>query len=407
VRPALVVEVSFIGWSGAGRVRHAVYLGLREDKKAKEVVRPIADPSESRRTADAHPSSTRRGPVVAVPPRQSAIRAAAAAIVTARAPKTRSETIEGVTITHPDRALWPGITKRHLAEYWRAVAGHALPGLVHRPLAIVRCPEGIDGEHFFQKHARGALPPGIRDGTFDKAPYLAIDGLQGLIAMTQISAVELHVWGAPEADPARPDQIVLDLDPGEDVGFPDVVRAALDIRDRLQALGLTSFCRTTGGKGLHVVVPLEPVETWDIVKPFCKAFAEAISGEQPDRFLSTVKKADRRGRILVDWLRNGMGATAVGSFCPRARPGATVATPLAWEEVTPKLDPGAFTLRTVPDRLARLGGDPWQGFAEQTQRLPHLPVRSVKPASRAAKPSAAKPSAARPSIVTARPPRRR
>jgi len=207
----------------------------------------------------------------------------------------------------------------------------------------------------------------------------------------------LHAWGSTEADPASPDQIVLDLDPGEGVGFPDVVKAALDIRDRLDALGLVSFCRTTGGKGLHVVVPLAPAETWDVVKPFCKAFAESVSREQPDRFLSTVKKADRRGRILIDWLRNGMGATAIASFCPRARPGATVATPLAWEEVTRRLDPGSFTLRTVPDRLARQRSDPWQGFAERRQRLPKISTPGGKTVSGATKTS----------IVTARPPRRR
>ncbi|HXT78237.1 MAG TPA: DNA ligase D [Acetobacteraceae bacterium] len=400
VRPELVVETSFISWSGAGRVRQAVYLGLRDDKAAKDVVRPVADPKAERHAED-DLAPGRRGPVVAVPPRRPARqpvkRAQAAAIVTARAPKAQAEIIEGVTLTHPDRELWPGITKRHLAEYWRAVAPHALPGLAHRPLAIVRCPEGAAGEQFFQKHAHGALPPGIRDESFMKAPYLAIDDLQGLVAMAQISAVELHAWGSTEADPASPDQIVLDLDPGEGVGFPDVVKAALDIRDRLDALGLVSFCRTTGGKGLHLVVPLAPADTWDVVKPFCKAFAESVSREQPDRFLSTVKKADRRGRILIDWLRNGMGATAIASFCPRARPGATVATPLAWEEVTRRLDPGSFTLRTVPDRLARQRSDPWQGFAERRQRLPKISTPGGTTVSGATKTS----------IVTARPPRRR
>ena len=203
--------------------------------------------------------------------------------------------------------------------------------------------------------------------------------MHGLIAMAQISAIELHAWGAPEADPLHPDFVVFDLDPGEGVAFAEVARAATDVRDRLEQLGLQSFCRTTGGKGLARRRAAEPEADWDEVKPFCRAFAETLSEEQPDRFLPTVKKADRRGRILIDWLRNGLGATAVASFCPRARPGATVATPLAWDEVTPDLDPSRFTLHTVPDRLARQRHDPWEGFAALQQKLPDL---SAKPAER-------------------------
>jgi bifunctional non-homologous end joining protein LigD len=194
----------------------------------------------------------------------------------------------------------------------------------------------------------------------------------------------------------RPDRIVFDLDPGEGVTFADVVQAALDVRDQLLRLGLTTFCRTTGGKGLHVVAPLEPVADWDAVKPFCRAFAETLSQEQPERFLSTVRKADRRGRILIDWLRNGVGATAVGSFSPRARDGATVATPLAWDEVNRKLDPAKFTLRSVPERLERQRADPWEGFASLRQRLPE--PAGEQPAA---------PRKGRSAIVTAARPKRR
>ena len=389
VRPVLVAEVQFASWSGSGRVRHAVYLGLREDKPAQDVVREPADPKSERhmvspRQAPADAKAKKRGPVVAVPPRRGAPNCTAetkpgSRIVTARAPKQRRVTVGSIALTHPDRELWPGITKLHLAEYWQAVAEHALPGLAHRPLAIVRCPEGIAGEHFFQKHGHGTLPPSIRQGEAEGSPYLAIDNVDGLIAMAQISAIELHAWGSTEADPLHPDQIVFDLDPGEGVAFTEVVAAADDLRGQLRRLRLESFCRTTGGKGLHIVVPLEPIAHWDAVKPFCRAFAETMSEEQPKRFLSTLKKVDRRGRIFIDWLRNGMGATAVASFCPRARAGATVATPLAWDEVTRRLDPAKFTLRTVPERLARLRSDPWAGFATTSQRLPDL---GDKPASR-------------------------
>jgi bifunctional non-homologous end joining protein LigD len=239
----------------------------------------------------------------------------------------------------------------------------------------------------------------VRQGEAEGQPYLAIDDADGLIAMAQISAIELHAWGAGEADPLRPDRMVFDLDPGEGVPFADVTQAARDLRDQLQRLGLQSFCRTTGGKGLHLVVPLEPVATWDVVKPFCRAFAETLSQEQPQRFLSTIKKADRKGRILIDWLRNSLGATAVASFSPRAREGATVATPVAWDEVNRRLDPAKFTLRTVPDRLNRQRDDPWAGFTSLRQHLPDL---SEQPAGTGR--SAARKRAV---IVTAAKPKRR
>jgi bifunctional non-homologous end joining protein LigD len=369
VRPELVAEIQYATWSGSGRVRQAAYLGLREDKAASEVVREPADPEAQRKTVrppPGDPEAAKRGPVVAVPPRRRS------AIVSARAPQRKGMTVGNIELTHPDRELWPGITKRDLAEYWTAVAEHALPGLARRPLAVVRCPDGIGGQRFFQKHGHGTLPSAVRQGEADGQPYLVIDDADGLIAMAQISAIELHPWGATEGDPLHPDRIVFDLDPGDGVAFADVVKAALDVRDQLQRLGLTSFCRTTGGKGLHVVAPLEPVADWDVVKPFCRAFAETLSQEQPDRFLSTVRKADRQGRILIDWLRNGLGATAIASFSPRARDNATVATPVAWDDVDRKLDPAKFTLRSVPERLAGLRADPWEGFAALRQHLPDL-----------------------------------
>ncbi len=386
VKPDLVVEVQFTSWSGAGRVRQAVYLGLREDKSASEVLREPATPKTDRKIIHPRPAANggRGGPSLAVPPPSSGRMYSVSIgkggnIVTARAPSRRGVVVGGMSLSHPDRELWPEITKQDLAEYWSAIAEHALPGLAKRPLAIVRCPEGINGEHFFQKHGHGTLPSAIRQGEASGQPYLVIDDADGLIAMAQISAIELHVWGATEVKPLHPDQIVFDLDPGEDVKFAEVVRAAIDMRDQLRRLDLEPFCRTTGGKGLHVVVPLEPVADWDEVKAFCRAFAEMLSQEQPQRFLSTVKKADRQGRILIDWLRNGLGATAVASYSPRARPGATVATPLTWDEVTPKLDPRIFTLRNIPDRLARQRSDAWQGFDDARRLLPDMNGNSPKP----------------------------
>ena len=408
IRQELVAEVQYTSWSGAGRVRHAVYLGLREDKEAAEVVRDLADPDALRTpfrpTRAPRVTTARKGWHGAVPPLRAPPKEPkpvtgplkSGSIVQVRPPRKASFSVAGVQITHPERELWPGVTKRMLAEYWQAVAGVALPGLARRPLSILRCPEGTaEGkERFFQKNGHGVLPPAIREGYATKQPFLAVDDLEGLLSLAQMSAIELHPWGAPETEPTCPNWIVFDLDPGDGVPWLDVVKAAHDTRKRLQAIGLESYCRTTGGKGLHVVVPLAPEADWSVVKPFCRAFAERMAVEEPTRFLAHLKIADRKGRILVDWLRNGLGATAIGSFSPRARPGATVATPVTWREVTAKLDPAAFTVMTVPARLARLRTDPWTGFADIAQRLP---AGFVPPSS----------SGRNTAIVTAAPPQRR
>jgi bifunctional non-homologous end joining protein LigD len=348
VRPEMVGEVQYAAWTGAGRLRHATFLGLREDKPAEEVVRDIPDPEPLARPTDAPPPAPK--------PR-------------ARIVSRSADPVGGIRLTHPDRELWPGITKRDLADYWLKVAEHALPEIAGRPLALVRCPDGIDGEHFFQKHARKGFPEAIRAGESGGAPWLAVDDAAGLVACAQQAAIELHAWGAAGADPLHPDRLVFDLDPGDGVDMEAIAAAAHDIRKRLGKVGLAAFCRTSGGKGLHVVAPLVPAADWDKARAWCRAFAERMEHENPDRYVAAVRKDRRRGRILVDWLRNGLGSTAVASFSPRARPGATVATRLAWREVTGKLDPGAFTIKTVPQRAARRA-DPWAEFVTSARKLP-------------------------------------
>jgi bifunctional non-homologous end joining protein LigD len=348
VHPALVAEVQFVGWSGAGRLRHGVYLGLRQDKRPADVVLPVPDAEAPRKPL---PGSHSGMVVTAASPRKPA------------APG-RSK------LTHPDKELWPGVTKQDLADYWESVAEAALPGLAGRPLALVRCPDGIGGPHFFQKHAMKGMSPALREGAQDGAPYLVFDDAAGLRACAQMAAIELHTWGAAADNAAHADRLVFDLDPGEGVAWPAIVAAALDVRERLGRAGLTGFCRTSGGKGLHVVAPLVPGADWETVRAWCRAFAEAMEREAPDRYVASVPKARRTGKILVDWLRNGLGSTAVASFSPRARPGACVATPLAWREVTAKLDPASFTLASVPQRLARQKRDPWAGFAAAARALP-------------------------------------
>lgn len=357
VRPELVVEAQYLDWTDDGRLRHATYLGLREDKPAEQVVRPVAGTASIELPAAAKPAAPAR-----------------VRITVARAPDKPESVVEGVRLSHPDRALWtdtaPDITKADLAAYWQAVAPYALPEIAHRPLALVRCPDGVAGEHFFQKHPSQGFPAQLHSGEADGAPYLALDDAGGLIAATQMSAVELHAWGATLDDPLHPDRLVFDLDPGDGVGMAEMAAAAFEVRGRLEKLGIASFCRTSGGKGLHVVASLRPSADWVTARGWCRAFAELMAADSPGRYVAAVKKSIRNRRILVDWLRNGLGSTAIASFSPRSRPGAGVATRLAWREVTPKLDVSAHTMLTVPARLKRQKADPWADFAAAAVPLP-------------------------------------
>ena len=277
--------------------------------------------------------------------------------------------VAGVRLTHPDRVLYPaqGVTKRELAAYWEAVAGRALPHLAGRPLTLVRCPQGRQRKCFHQQHAGPGLPASLRRVTVPTAAggaaeHVAAEDLAGLVGLVQVGVLELHPWGSRADDPDHPDRLVLDLDPAPDLPFAAVVAAALELRDRLlAAAGLASFAKTTGGRGLHVTAPLAPGQGWAPVKALAKSLAEDLAAAEPARYTAKAAKSGREGRIFVDYLRNERGATAVAPYSPRARPGATVAMPLAWEELTPDLDPRAFTVRTVPGR-ALAGPDPWAGF---------------------------------------------
>lgn len=284
--------------------------------------------------------------------------------------------IAGVRLTNPDKVLYPeqGTTKQALAEYYVAVAQHILPHVAGRPITLVRCPAGRQRKCFYQRHAGPGVAPGLNEveirGFEDSGAYLFIRDLQGLIALVQMGVLEVHPWGARVDRPDRPDRVIFDLDPGEGVGFKDVVAAALEMRAGLEKIGLTSFVRTTGGKGLHVLAPIARRYDWPQVKAFAKHVAEAMAADAPERYLSRMSKAQRRGRIFIDYLRNDATSTAVASYSTRARPGATVATPLAWKELTPRLDPAAFDIRTLPARLKRMRRDPWAEIGTTQQRLP-------------------------------------
>ena len=281
--------------------------------------------------------------------------------------------VAGVRLSNPDKILYPeqGITKGDLADYYMAVADRMLPHVAFRPITMVRCPTGRQQNCFYQRHAGAGVSRQIEKVTmpgFDN-PYLFVRDLPGLIALVQMGVLEIHPWGVTVECRDRPDRVIFDLDPDEGLGFSAVVEAALDVRERLASRGLISFVKTTGGKGLHVVLPIAPVHDWPVVKNWAKSLSESMAADASHRYLTRISKAERTGRIFIDYLRNDPTSTAVGAYSTRARPGAPVATPLEWDEVTPKLDPGGFTIRSLPERIARQTSDPWDQIGKTKQRL--------------------------------------
>ena len=315
VKPKLVADVEIRGWTADGIARHAVFKGLRQDKEAADVVREA--PAVKAKAAPALP----------------------------------------VKLTHPDRVLWPdaGVTKQGLADFYAEIWPWISPHVVNRPLALVRCSGRGRGDLFFQKHAWAGIGEHIiraRDPE-DGEELLAIKDVEGLLSLVQASVLEIHVWGAKLDNIEKPDGITFDLDPDAAVGWPEVVSAAFEVRDRLKKAGLSSFVKTTGGKGLHVYAPLKPHADWAAVKEFAHALAKAMAKDSPRKYLATASKKARSGRIFVDYLRNGRGATAVAAYSARARAGATVSTPLAWDELGPDMRSDRFTVANLLHRLSR------------------------------------------------------
>lgn len=297
--------------------------------------------------------------------------------IRAKAEDTAKDNIvAGIRLTHPDRLLWEGqgLTKRDLAAWYEAAGDRILPHLRNRPLTLLRCPSGTGGRCFVQKHGWPGLSDAVRrvrlkseEKQREQDEWLAVDDTAGLIALVQMGVLELHPWGATLDDPDRPDRLILDLDPEEGVAWNAVVEGAMAIRDRLDALGLQSFVKATGGKGLHVVAPLEPSAGWDEVRDFAHGLASGLAEERPGRYTANPLKEARKGRIYIDYLRNGRGASAVAAWSVRARPGAPVAFPLDWGDLE-----GLEGAPAVPagDPALLRSRDPWQGFFELRQRLP-------------------------------------
>ncbi len=283
-------------------------------------------------------------------------------------------------LTHPDRVYWPdaGVTKAALADYYASVWSWIAPFLVDRPLALLRCPDGVGGHCFFQKHAWQGLGAHIRqrkDAKSGPQPLLLIRDLEGLIELVQAGVLEIHPWGSTIAALERPDQIVMDLDPGPDVEWRHVIEAAHEVRRRFAAAGLSAFAKMSGGKGLHVVAPLQPRADWDAIKTFSKSVADEMAADSPDRYVSTVAKSKRRGKVLLDYLRNARGATAVAPYATRARSGAPVAMPVDWDQVRPDLKADQFTVTNIAAYLAGRASDPWAEFRAAAVPLSDPPRR--------------------------------
>ena len=266
----------------------------------------------------------------------------------------------------------PLITKQDLARFYRSVSDFILPGLVNRPLMLLRCPDGAGGECFFQKHVGRGFPTVVRefDDSASEQRWIYVAGVEGLLSLVQMNAIEYHVWGTTIANLDRADRVVIDLDPAPGVAWKQVIQGAQELHERLTAMQLQCFVRTSGGKGLHVVVPVQPAADWDTTYGFARALAQEVARDHPQRYLAVASKAERRGRIFIDYLRNARGATSVCSYSLRNRPGAPIATPLAWEELPSLRAPDQFHIGNITRRLGRLGADPWDGIDRVTQTLP-------------------------------------
>jgi bifunctional non-homologous end joining protein LigD len=366
VRPTLVAAVNFAEWTGDGKVRHASFQGLRADKPAREVVAemPVAPPA----AAPASPAARARARPLA--------RGAAAAEVA------------GVAITHPDRVLYPatGLTKLGLAQFYASIAGAVLPHVLGRPLTLVRCPKGLtgpgDGEGCsYMKHSNVWAPPALRRVRIRErtktGEYLVVEDLAGVVALVQMDILEIHTWSSRADAVERPDRVVFDLDPGPEVPWTAVIEAAHAVRQALASLELDSFVKTTGGVGLHVVVPLFPDRSWDDCLTFSRGLATALAARSPGRYTVALARTGREKQIFIDYLRNNRANTSVAAFSTRARASAPVSVPLAWEELSPRLTSDHFTVATVPARLQRQRRDPWHDYWRCRQRLTNAILEAV------------------------------
>jgi bifunctional non-homologous end joining protein LigD len=386
VEPKIVAQVAYFETTPDGHLRHPSYLGLREDKPAKQVkagtssVSAAAQPMATKTKAAKKKATTKRpsslsGGTTGGPPSARANLKNLAVAKPTRKSKAGPTTVGGQRLTSPDKVLWPeaGLTKLDLANYFNEFSDHLLPHVKNHPLSIVRCPEGYQGECFFQKHHNPSTPDSIetvsiKEKNGGKKDYLVIRSKAGVIGAAQIGGMELHAWGSREDKLENPERIVFDLDPDEDLDFERVKSAAMELRDILDSVGLKTFPLLTGGKGIHVIAPIARTQPWDQVKAFARGLAFMVAKSAPQRYIAQASKAKREGRIFLDWLRNERGATAIAPFSPRRRANAPVATPISWKELPGFDDAAAFTMKTIGARLSKLRTDPWKGYAEASRQ---------------------------------------
>jgi len=376
LKPSLVAEIEFAGWTATGMIRQAAFKGLRADKLARDVV--------AEQASAATPAATPAAPRVARAARKRRSDSAAG-------PAGPSISM-GVVISKPDKVLWPDagdakpVTKLDLARYFEAIGAWMMPHLAGRPCSLVRVPDGLGGPQFFQRHAAPGMS-NLFDAvkvSGDRAPYLEIDRIEALAAVAQMAALELHPWNCAPHDPEHAGRLVFDLDPAPDLSFEAVIAAALEVRERLQSVGLEAFCKTTGGKGLHVVTPLDardPVD-WSVAKNFAHTLCAQMAADSPGKYLDNMSKSRRTGRIFLDYLRNDRTATAVAPLSPRARPGAPVSMPLPWKALRKGLGPNRYTMRTAQ---AALRNDPWSDYDASARPL-RAAIRAITKAAPHAKP---------------------
>ena len=353
VKPALVAEVEFTEWTDDGKIRHPSFQGLRRDKRPATVVRERAAP----------------GPGSTPPP--------------SPAPRATRISVRGIGISHPDRMIFerPRLTKLDLARYYDRIADAMMPHVDGRPLTLVRCGEGVSRGCFYMKHSKVWSPPAltrvkIREKT-KIGDYLVAESPEAIVSLVQMGIVEIHTWNTRHRKVDHPDRIVLDLDPGPEIDWKTVVASARVVRTLLQTLDLESFVKTTGGRGLHVVVPLAPRHDWKACLDLSRAVAEALVRHDPELFTTSFAKRGRERQILVDYMRNNRTNTSIAAFSTRAREGAPVSVPLSWTELKPSLDPASFTVETVPQRLARQRRDPWAEYFTLKQKFSRTPVAAL------------------------------
>jgi bifunctional non-homologous end joining protein LigD len=383
VQPALVAETAFTEWTDEGKIRHPSFQGLRADKR----------PSEIRREQGVvRPGPDDAGRGTATVGEGDDVRRAKGQTRGTKRPtpaKAQGPEVGGVRISHPDRVMYPqvGLTKLDVARYYESVADRMLPHLRRRPLTLVRCGEGLRtgelrADCLYLKHSKVWAPESlqrvrIRERT-KTGDYLIADSAVALLSLAQMDILEVHTWNSTCDHIERPDRLVFDIDPGPDVRWPQVVEAARLVRSVLQAVHLESFVKTTGGSGLHVVVPIVPTLGWDECLEFSRNVASAIVRTDPRRYTMAFRKAGRQRQLLIDYLRNNRTNTSIAAFSTRARPGATVSVPLAWDELTSRLRPERFTVRTVPRRVSRQARDPWEAYWRSRQSVTAGALRTVR-----------------------------